>query len=86
MNENLNIGVKVLVLAERIRKRSAPGKLYTTLCKTLLTLIEKRHFLLERNKKYQMTYYWLKNLQNNRDLTKRFQRTELFAVNTNFTM
>ena len=82
----MNIGVNVLVLAERIRKRSAPGKLYTTLYKTLLTLTEKRHFLLERNKKYPMTYYWLKNLQNNRDLTKRFQRTELFAVNTNFTM
>ena len=31
-----------------------------------------------------MTYYWLKNLLKYRNLTKRFQRTEL--VNNNFTM
>ena len=33
-----------------------------------------------------MTFYWLKNLLKYRYLTKRFQRTELFTVNNNFTM
>ena len=28
LRENLNTGEKVLVLAERIRKKSAPGKFY----------------------------------------------------------
>ena len=31
-------------------------------------------------------YYWLKHAQNKRKLTKRFQRTKLFAIKDNFAM
>ena len=31
-------------------------------------------------------YYWLKDAQNNKSVTKRFQRTELFAVRGSFVM
>ena len=31
-------------------------------------------------------HYWLKDDQNNRKLTKRFQKTELFAIRGNFVM
>ena len=50
LRENLNIEEKVLVLTERIQKKS-PWKFSSNLYRTLLTLIEKNHFLLERNKK-----------------------------------
>ena len=33
-----------------------------------------------------MVYYWLKNSKNNKHITKRFQRNELFALNNNFIM
>ena len=40
----------------------------------------------KKQKLDKIDYYWLTNLQNNRKLTKRFQRTELFAINNNFIM
>ena len=40
IKENLNIVEKVLVLAERIKKKLAPGKFY----KQSVENIEKRHF------------------------------------------
>ena len=40
LRENLNIVVKVLVLAERIKKKIAPGNFY----KQSVENIEKRHF------------------------------------------
>ena len=33
-----------------------------------------------------MDYYWLTNLQNNRNLPKRFQRNESFTIKNNFIM
>ena len=32
----------------------------------------------------KITYYWLKNTETNRKVTKRFARTELFALRNNF--
>ena len=34
----------------------------------------------------KIDYYWLKNLRNNKILTKRFQRTELFALKSLYRM
>ena len=45
---------------------------------------EKTFSISKKQKIDKIDYYWLKNLQNNRNLTKRFQRTESFAVNNNF--
>ena len=39
---------------------------------------EKTFSISKKQKIDKIDYYWLKNLQNNRNLTKRFQRTELF--------
>ena len=33
-----------------------------------------------------ITFYWLTDVQTNRKLSKRFQRTELFAVRGHFVM
>ena len=79
--ENLNIGEKVLVLAERIKKKSAPGKCYKQSVENISYFNIKKTFSIRKKKKIdKIDYYWLKNLQTNRNLTKRFQRTELFAI------
>ena len=85
--ENLNICEKVLVLAERIRKKSAPGKFYKQSVQNISYFNKEKTFSIRKKRKIdQITYYWLKNLQSNRNLTKRFQRTELFAISNNFTI
>ena len=81
LRENLNIGEEVLVLAERIKKKSAPGKCYKQSVENICDFnIEKTFSIRKKKKINKIDYYWLKNLQTNRNLTKRFQRTELFAI------
>ena len=71
MREKLKIDEKVLVLAEKIRKKSAPGKFYS-LFKIYLSLTKRKYFSLEKSKKIdKISYYWLKDSQNKK-LTKRF--------------
>ena len=82
LRENLNIGEKVLILAERIRKKSAPGKFYKQSVQNNSYLNKEKTF----KKIDKIDYYWLKNLQTNRNLKKIFQRTELFAIKNNFIM
>ena len=85
LRENLNIEEKVLVLTERIQKKITLKILEQSL-QNIAYFNRKKSFSIRKNQKIdQITYYWVKNLQN-RKLTKRFQRTELFAVNNNFTM
>ena len=77
LRENLNINKKVLVLAERIRKKSVPGKFYKQLVQNI--------YFNKEQKTDKIQYYWLKD-EKYKKIEKRFQRTELFAVNTNFIM
>ena len=75
LRENLNIGEKVLVLAERIRKKSAPGKFYKQSVQNILYFNTEMTFsIIKKQKIDKINYYWLKNLQNNRNLSKRFQK------------
>ena len=86
MRENLNINEKVQFLAERIRKNSAPGKFYKLSVQNVSYFNkEKVFFIRKKQKNDKISYYWLKDSQNKK-LKKRFQRTELFVVNNNFTI
>ena len=83
--ENLNVDGNVLVLAERIRKRLASGKFYKQSVQNISYFNKEKTFSIRKRQKIdKIDYYWLTNLQSNRKLTKRFQRTELFAINNNF--
>ena len=85
MRENLNIGEKFLILAERIQKKSSPGKFYKQSVQNISYFNKEKTFSIRKKQKIdKIDYYWLKNLQTNRNLTKRFQRTELFAVKNSF--
>ena len=87
MRENLNVGEKMLVLSERIQKKSAPEKFYKQSVQNILHFNKEKTFPIRKKQKIdKIDYYWLINLHNNKKLTKSFQRTELFAVNNNFIM
>ena len=83
LRENLNTGEKVYILAERIKKKNAPGKFYkqsvqsiSYFNKDVIYTIRKEHII------DNIRYYWVKTQLKN--LPKRFQRTELLALKSDF--
>ena len=85
--ENLNAGERVLVLAERIKKKSAPRKFYKQSVQNTEYFNKEQVFGMRNKQKLdKITYYWLKNVKNNKFLTKRFQRNKLFTLKKNFIM
>ena len=83
LRENLNIGERVYVLAERIRKKSAPGKFYKQSVQNI-SFFNKDTVNTIRKKQTigGIRYYWIKSPI--ADLPKRFSRSELFALRSNF--
>ena len=81
----MDIGEKILVLAERIKKKAAPGKFYKQTVRKISYFSKKEIFTI-RNKKLIKTYRWVKNSKNNKYLLKRFQKHNFFAVVINFIM
>ena len=87
LRENLNIGEKVLVLAERIKKKSTPGKFYKQSVQNIAYFNKEKTFSLRKKQKIdKIYYYWLVHLQTNRNVKKRFQRRKSFAIKNNFSM
>ena len=87
LREELLIGEKVLVLAERIKKKAAPGKFHQQSAQNISYFNKERAFIIRTIQPIDgMKYYWLNDAQNNSKLTKGFQRTELFAIRGNFVM
>ena len=86
LRKNLNVVDRVLVLAEGIKKKSAPGKVYKQSSVQNIACFNKEHvFSIRTKQKVDKTmYYWLKNVKNNKFLTKRFQKNKLFALKNNF--
>ena len=87
LRENLNVEEKVLVLGERIKKTSGPAKFYKKSVQNIAYFNRERTFSIRKKKKIdKINYYWLKDLKPNKNMTKRFQRAELFALRGNFIM
>ena len=77
----------MLVLVEKIKKNAAPGKLYKQSVQSISYFNKERTFIIRKIQPIdRIKYYWLKDDQNNRKRTSRFQRTELFAIRGNFIM
>ena len=73
------IGEKVLVLAERIKKKAAPGKFYKQSVQNVSYFNQERTFIITKIQPIDgIKYYWLKDAKNKK-IIKRFQRTELSA-------
>ena len=72
LRDKLNTGEKVLVLAERIKKKSAPGKLYKQSVQNIAYFNRDKTFLIRKRQTIdKIDYYWLKNLRNNKVLKDR---------------
>ena len=87
LRDELFVGKKVFVLAERIRNKAAPGRFYKQSVQNISYFNKDRTLIIRRIRSINgIKYSWLKDAQNNKNLTKRFQRTELFALRGNFSV
>lgn len=85
MKDDLSIGERVYVPAERIKNKSAPGKIYKQSVQNISYFNKDKVFTIRAKKAIDnVTYYWLKNSETNRNLPKRFSRFELFPLRSNF--
>ena len=85
LRDELFVGEKVFVLAERIKKKTARGKSYKQSVQNISYFNKDRTFIMRKIQTIDgIKYYWLKAAQNNKKLAKRFQETELFATRGNF--
>ena len=80
----LDIGEKVSLLAERLRKKDASGKLYKSTTENRPLFNRNRIFTMNEPVRVgDNTYnYWLK--ENGQEIKNRFLREELFALNDQF--
>ena len=56
--ENLNVGKRVLVLAERIKKKSAPRKFYKKLVQNIAYFNKEQVFAIGTKQKIDKTMYY----------------------------
>ena len=80
----LNLTEKVLVLAERLRKKDAPGRLHKISTENMLLFNRSRIFTIYKRAKLDNgTYlYWLE--EDNQKVKGRFLIQELLALNNQF--
>ena len=64
-----------MILAERIKKKTARGKFYKQIVQNI-SYFNKKEILTIRNKQKidKNMYYWVKNLKTNKYLLKTFQK------------
>ena len=80
-----NVAEKVLILAKRMRKKSAPGKFYKQTVQNIPYFNKKETFIMRNKQKIDKnTYYWVKNSKSNTFLIKRFQRHKRLLLKTIF--
>ena len=71
MREELSIDEKVFVLAERIKKKSAPGKFYKQSVQNISYFNKEKTFIIRAIQTIdKIKYYWLKNSETIRKLPK----------------
>ena len=80
----LNLTEKVLVLAERLRKKDAPGRLYKGSTENVPFFYRNRIFTIYKRAKLEngTFLYWLE--EDRQKVKVRFIRQKLFALNNQF--
>ena len=83
LRENLIIGEKVYVLAERIKKKSTPGKFYKQSVQNISYFNKDTVYTIRKKQIIdKIRYYWIR--RSIAELNKRFSRSELLALKSNF--
>ena len=81
----LEIGEKVLVLAERIRKKDAPGKLYKSTTENISFFNREKIFIIRKVLLKENTFfYWISEEDSQKIIENKFLRQELFALKKQF--
>ena len=71
LRERLFVGEKVLVLAERIKKKGAPGKSYRQSVQNTSYFNKDKTFIIRKIRTMNgIKYYWLEDVQNNKKVPK----------------
>ena len=80
MRSPLQIGKKVFLLSERLKKKDAPGKIYTSSTENKTFFNRHRIFIIvNRSKKNDQGFiYWIK--ESDKKINGRFLRQELYAL------
>ena len=87
LRERLFVSENALVPAKRTKKKAAPGKFYKQSVQNISYFNKDKTFIIKKIRTIDgIKYYWPEDTQNNKRLTKRFQRIEIFAVRSNFVM
>ena len=77
--EDLKVGERVYLLAERIKKKSAPGKFYKQSVQNISYFNKETVYTIRKKQLIDgIKYYWVRSPIN--DLPKRFLRTEIFVL------
>ena len=77
LREKLSIGEKVYVLAERIKKKSTPGKFYKQSVQNISYFNKDTVFTIRKKQIIDnVMYYWVNRPST--ELNKRFSRSEFF--------
>ena len=83
LTEKLDVAERVYVLAERIKKKSAPGKFYKGTVQNISYFNKETVYIVRKRKEIDnINYYWIKCPLS--DLKKQFLRSELFALKESF--
>ena len=81
--EDLKIGERVYLLAERTKKKSTPGNFYKQSVQNISYFNKKTVYTIRKKQLIDgIRYYWVRSPIN--DLPNRFLRTEIFALKSNF--
>ena len=81
LRDPLEIGEKVLVLAERIKKKDAPGFLYKSTTQNRSFFNRDKIFIIRKRIRLENSfYYWLSNENSNKIIENRYPRQELFSL------
>ena len=85
LREDLATGENVLLLAERIKKKSAPGKFYKSSVQNSSFFNKEQIFVISNKSTIAgKIFYWLADVRDKKLLKERFQRQEIFAIENNF--
>ena len=74
------VGEKVLVLAERVRKKAAPGKFYKPSVQNISYINKNRTFIMRKIQPIDsIKYYCLKDAENNKKVIKKVPKNRIIC-------
>ena len=85
LRSSLTVGEKVLVLAERLRKKDASGNLYKSMTQNISFFNREEICIVRKVLLKENSYnYWISKTAGGRIINKRFLQQELFALKNQF--